>query len=85
MLERDFSLFGGFRGRLARLPAQALAGTGVLHADTLLRFPGDAPADNWEGVAVARQPHRLLVALISDDNERTAQRSMILLYEMLGD
>jgi hypothetical protein len=82
VLERDFSLFGGFRGRLARLPAAGFAGAEPLAGETLLRFPGDGPADNWEGVAVARHAGRLLVALISDDNERSAQRSMILLYEM---
>ncbi len=82
VLERDFSLFGGFRARLARLPAAALAGTDTLRGETLLRFPGDGPADNWEGVAAARREGRTLVALISDDNERAAQRSMILLYEL---
>lgn len=82
VLERDFSLFGGFRCRLARVPPEAFAGTAPLRGETLLELPGDGPADNWEGVAVAAQPDRLLIALISDDNERSAQRSMILLYEV---
>lgn len=81
VLERDFSLFGGFRCRLARLPAAAFAGDGILRGETLLDMPGDAPADNWEGVAVAAHGTRLRIAMISDDNERNAQRSMVLLYE----
>ncbi|WP_206933874.1 esterase-like activity of phytase family protein [Roseococcus thiosulfatophilus] len=82
VVERDFSLFGGFRCRLAHLPPQAFAGSGPLRGETLLHLPGDGPADNWEGVAVARHAGRTLVALISDDNERAAQRSMVLLYDM---
>jgi hypothetical protein len=82
VLERDFSLFGGFRCRLAHVPPQAFAGSGPLGGETLLRLPGDGPAENWEGVAVVRHAGRTLVALISDDNERAAQRSLILLYDM---
>jgi hypothetical protein len=81
VVERDFSLFGGFRCRLARVPAAAFAGAGLLTGETLLEMPGDAPADNWECVAVAAQGARMRIALISDDNERRAQRSMVLLYE----
>jgi len=82
VVEREFSFFGGFRCRLARLGAGSLAGPGPLRGETLLRLPGDGPAENWEGVAVARAGGRTLVALISDDNERTAQRSLILLYAL---
>lgn len=82
VVERDFSLFGGFRCRLAHLPPRAFMGSRPLRGETLLRLPADGPADNWEGVAVVRHADRLLVALISDDNERAAQRSMILLYAM---
>jgi len=81
VVERDFSLFGGFRCRLALVPAAAFVGDGILTGETLLEMPGDAPADNWEGVAVAAHGTRLRIALISDDNERSAQRSMVLLYE----
>lgn len=82
VVERDFTLFGGFHCRLARIPAAALAGEAPLRGETLLHLPGDGPADNWEGVAVARRDGRTLVALISDDNERAAQRSMILLHAL---
>lgn len=81
VLERSYSLFGGFRCRLARVSPAALASTPIA-GDTLLELPGDAPAENWEGVAVARHRGATLVALISDDNERRVQRSLLLLYRL---
>jgi len=80
VLERSFSLFGGFNARLAHLPAAALRGTDSLSAETWLELPPDAPAENWEGVATARHEGRTLVALVSDDNQSPFQRTLLLLY-----
>jgi hypothetical protein len=82
VLERRYALFSGFRCRLARLPAAALSAEAPLAGETLLSLPEEAPAENWEGVAVARHGGATLVALISDDNERRAQRSLLLLYRL---
>lgn len=82
VLERSYALLMGFRCRLARIGPAALAGEGVLTGETLLSLPADAPAENWEGVAVARHRGATLVALISDDNERRVQRSLLLLYRL---
>lgn len=82
VLERSYALLMGFRCRLARVSAATLAGEGVLAGETLLSLPDDAPAENWEGVAVARHRGMTLVALISDDNERRVQRSLLLLYRL---
>jgi hypothetical protein len=68
VLERAFSLLGGFSARLCRLPAALLAAPA---ADAPLQ-PGGAPAlptavagDNYEGVATARIRGRTLVAVVS--------------------
>lgn len=82
VLERRFSIFGGFTGRLARLSPAALRGTAPLAAETWLDLPPDAPAENWEGVAVARHEGRVLVALVSDDNQSPFQQTMLLLYAL---
>jgi hypothetical protein len=82
VLERSYALLLGFRCRLARVSAAALVGEGVLTGETLLWLPNDAPAENWEGVAVTRHRGATLVALISDDNERRVQRSLLLLYRL---
>lgn len=82
VLERRFSIFGGFTCRLAHLPAAALRGTEPLRGETWLDLPPDAPAENWEGLAVARHQGRTLVALISDDNQNMFQQTLLLLYAL---
>ncbi len=80
VLERRFSIFGGFTGRLAHVPAAALRGAAPLAGETWLDLPPDAPAENWEGVAVARHGGRNLVVLVSDDNQSPFQQTLLLLY-----
>jgi len=80
VLERRFSWLGGFTARLARISPEALRGTAPLTAETWLELPPDAPAENWEGVAVVRHGGRTLVALVSDDNSSPLQESLLLLY-----
>ncbi len=82
VLERHFSLFGGFSCRLAHVPASAFRAGGVLRGETWLDMPPDLPAENWEGVAAARVGGRLLVILATDDNENPFQRSLLALYEV---
>jgi hypothetical protein len=85
VLERSFSIFGGFHGRLVRIPAASLAspapGT-VLEGEELLRLAPPLPTDNWEGVAALRHQGRTLIALVSDDNENRLQRSLLMLLEL---
>jgi len=88
VLERRFSVFGGFAARLLRVAPGAIAALGregVLEGEEILRLDGRAlPAENWEGVGVARDEGRLIVALVSDDNESALQRSLMLLFELRG-
>jgi hypothetical protein len=79
VVERGFSLLGGFSGRVAMLPA---AGGEALEGPEVLRFPGDLPAENWEGAAVARLGRRLIAAFLSDDNEYPLQRSLLALAQI---
>jgi hypothetical protein len=77
VIERRFSLLGGFECRLAhlaRLDGPVLEGAGWLET------PPDAPAENWEALAVSVRDGRTLVALIADDNQSPFQRSLLLLY-----
>jgi hypothetical protein len=88
VLERDFSLFRGFRARLMRIGAAPLRAVGhreVVQGEEILRLDRPLPADNWEGVAVARHQGRLLVALVTDDNESRLQSTMILLFALAED
>jgi hypothetical protein len=86
VLERRFSLLGGFAAKLMRTAPDALRtareGT-VLSGETMLTL-NDAPlpAENWEAVAVTHFGDQTLVALISDDNESILQRSLLLLFAL---
>lgn len=87
VLERSFALFGGFGGRLVHLPAAALGAAapgGVLAGEEWLRLAEPLPVDNYEAVAVFRHQGRLLCAVVSDDNENRLQRTLLLLFEIVG-
>jgi len=88
VLERRFSLLGGFAARLLRVAPGAIAALGregVLEGEEILRLDGRVlPAENWEGVGVTRHEGRVIVALVSDDNESALQRSLMLLFELRG-
>ena len=84
VLERRFSLWGGFTGRIVRLSPASMSAGGVLEGSELLRLGPPLPSDNWEGIAVPRWQGRLLVAVVSDDNQSPLQRSLLLLFELRG-
>ena len=84
VLERRFSLLGGFAARLMLTPPQALRSAregAVLSGKTILTLvDASLPAENWEGIAVTRFADETLVLLISDNNESALQRSLLLLF-----
>lgn len=83
VLERRFSLFGGFGGRLVRLTAAQLGGSGpeaVLEGEEVLSLAPPLPTENYEAVAVARHRGRTLLAVLADDNENLLQRSLLLVF-----
>jgi hypothetical protein len=88
VLERRFSLLGGFSARLVMTAPDALRSAregAVLRGETILML-NDAPlpAENWEAVAVTRFGDQTLITLISDDNESILQRSLLLLFAWRG-
>ncbi|MBV1797201.1 esterase-like activity of phytase family protein [Siccirubricoccus sp. G192] len=85
VLERSFSVFAGFGGRLLRLTApqlRAAAPGAVLEGEVILRLSRPVPPENYEAVGVARHGGRTLVALLSDDNENMLQRTLLLLFAL---
>lgn len=88
VLERSFSLFGGFGGRIVRLPAETLHRAGpetVLEGEEVLRFASPLPLDNYEGISAARVGGRTLVAMVSDDNQNLLQKTLLLLFVLADD
>jgi hypothetical protein len=84
VLERRFSVLGGFAGRIMHLPAAALKAAGP---DTLLvsrevaRLEPPLLSDNYEAIAVApRAGGGLWVFVASDDNFHPLQRTLLLAF-----
>lgn len=83
ILERRFSIFGGFGGRVVRLSPEQLrnaAPGAVLDGEEILRLSAPLPTENYEALATARHGGRTLLAVLSDDNENMLQRNLLLLF-----
>ncbi len=83
VLERRFSVFGGFGGRVVRLTAEQLRGAepgAVLEGEEILRLSSPLPTENYEAIAATRHGGRTLLAVLADDNENMLQRSLLLLF-----
>jgi len=79
LLERRFTLIGGFAMRLRRFPLDALREGARIEATPLTEITGPPLAENYEGLATARDAAgRTLLYIISDDNFRLAQRTLLL-------
>ena len=76
VLERRFTLLGGFSARIARLPPIAQDVT-ALEGIELARLAAPLPTDNWEGISAFRHRGRPLVAVVSDDNQLVLQRTLL--------
>ena len=81
VLERTFSMLGGFRTRLARVAADALAPGAIVSGTLLATLENPMSVDNFEAVAAlpsAAGAAWILVA--SDDNFRPFQRTLLLAF-----
>ena len=81
VIERQFSLFGGWHTRLATLPLAALPGTpdAVIEPQEIARIGGGTLGENYEALVARRQEdgsYELL--LLSDDNFNAFQRTLML-------
>ncbi len=84
VLERSFSIFAGFGGRVVRIPPAQMDGA-VLQGEEILRLDGPVPRDNFEGITVFRAEGRTMLALVSDDNENMLQRTLLLVFAVLDE
>ena len=85
VLERAFSILGGFRSRLVLArPRDAIScraegepASGVIATELLADLAGLIPQENYEGLAVAGAPDGLVLYLISDDNLNLLQSTLL--------
>ncbi|MBD2747718.1 esterase-like activity of phytase family protein [Microvirga sp. BT688] len=84
LLERRFSLFGGFVCRLRRIEAAAIRAGARVDGDILYESEPSHQVDNMEGLAVHREGGETVLSLISDDNFSTLQRTLLLEFSLEG-
>ena len=84
ILERRFSLFGGFGCRLRRIEAGAFKAGASVDGDILYESEASHQIDNMEGLAVHRDGGDIVLSLISDDNFSSLQRTLLLEFALAG-
>lgn len=82
ILERRFSLFGGFACRLRRLNAAAIRAGASIDGDVLYESEPSHQVDNMEGLAVHREGGETVLSLISDDNFSALQKTLLLEFSL---
>jgi hypothetical protein len=83
VLERAFSLLGGLRSRLVRLPGDSIQPGAILQAREIARLRPPLTHDNLEAVAARRGASgETLIYLVSDDNFSVLQDTLLLMFEL---
>ena len=84
ILERRFDILDGVAIRLARVAARDIRPGAALEGREVARLRWPLTLDNMEGIAARRDAvGRTLLYLISDDNFSAAQRTLLLLFELV--
>ncbi|WP_158703085.1 esterase-like activity of phytase family protein [Allosphingosinicella vermicomposti] len=79
ILNRRFTLFGGFT---AKLVAARIAGNDVMIEEDLAYFAPPVTTDNYEALGVTHENGRQILWLASDDNFNPLQRTLILKFAL---
>lgn len=83
VLERRFSLFGGFGCRLRRIASGAFRPGASLDGEAIYESEASHQIDNMEGLAVHREGGETVVSLISDNNfNANLQRTLLLEFSL---
>jgi hypothetical protein len=81
VLERHFSWTEGLSAVISHVAPLA---AGLVEGSILARLAPPLPNDNWEGITAFRHRGRLLVAVLSDDNENPLQRALLSVFVWPG-
>lgn len=83
VLERRFSLLGGWSSRIVRVAAADLRAGALIDGRELVRLEAPLLNDNFEGIATTAGPAgEILVYLVSDDNFNALQRNWLVLFAL---
>ncbi|MBF9196130.1 esterase-like activity of phytase family protein [Microvirga terrestris] len=84
ILERRFSLLGGFACRLRCVETAAIRAGARIDGAVLYESEASHQVDNMEGLAIHREGGETVLSLISDNNFSSLQRTLLLEFSMAG-
>jgi len=83
VVERALFLFAGFQARIMHLPRAALKPGRTMKPIELATLASPMLVDNFEGIAARRGPKgETLIYLISDDNFRSSQQTLLMMFAL---
>jgi len=83
VVERALFLFAGFQARIMHLPRAAIAPGRTMKPVELATLASPMTVDNFEGIAARRGAEgETLIYLVSDDNFRAGQRTLLLMFAL---
>ena len=86
LLERRFAPISGLGMRIRRIARETIAVGARLDGEVILDAGMASQIDNMEGLAVHEdESGRVILTLVSDDNNNILQRTLILQFELAGD
>ena len=84
LLERRFSLFGGFSVRLRRVARDAIRPGASVDGVVIYESDASHQIDNMEGLAVHQESGETILTMISDNNFNSFQRTVLLEFALAG-
>jgi len=83
VVERSVFLFAGFQARIMRVPRGAIKPGKTIRPEKLATLAGPMTVDNFEGISARRgRKGETLIYLVSDDNFRPGQRTLLMMFEL---
>lgn len=82
VLNRHFGLLDGFWAAVVIVDTARIAPGATVPGELVAEFKPPLNIDNMEGISVGREGGRLIVWMISDDNQIPLQRTLLLKFEL---
>ncbi|HUT47992.1 MAG TPA: esterase-like activity of phytase family protein [Alphaproteobacteria bacterium] len=83
VVERALFLFAGFQTRIMHLPLADVRPGKTMKPVELATLAGPMTVDNFEGIAARRGPKgETLIYIVSDDNFRAGQRTLLMMFAL---
>jgi hypothetical protein len=82
LLNRRFSLLGGFTARLTIAALPKAAEGALITGPVAAAFEGSVTRDNLEALSVTREGGRTILWIASDDNYNPLQRTLLMKFAL---